>query len=686
MALAPIFPNPPAPGNENPRLSVSIDGTPLSARFGVQWQDVFSKVGSGQFSLLNDHEAIGTLDTGQTVIFELDSEPFLAWVIDGWRSTEVAETEEVDEATEFYGKTTLSELARAVILPANGVRDVTTAIFVGRLAPKPYGSDRYYGPMEPSYDDSGWSAATQIVAATGTYAPENWPTKAAYWIGSSSEDVIHIRREFTTSGVFTCKLFFAATNSAHVFVDGTFVGSVDDTTDGDAATKTRSVKFEVTDGTHTIYARVARGTKPDSAFLYSIYQVDSSTLLSWSSSSAKMTAEVLDVTPGYVADRALTEMQTISEVNLDWSWDFDAVNDSAGRPWPTMGPWYQVRVKDTVLSLLDKLCEGWAEMLAPAALGGRTLQMWVAKDVTDGASAVAPGHAPSLGVSVLKGTNATQIIYEKTAVSGNRAVFEFQDGLIVGQLDDSVTDNGPYEVGLDLSSCDGPMALYVAEANLRQTATPELSIVAEWSPSNDADQVAVVQGLGGYVTARAPRGGDLTAYRLQAHSGGEDNNGVIMVRPELNSARDIVEQRYQRWLNATSNGTNDGRSAHATISSRHVKDPTVVSRLGGLDFSTGGSYSIVGDRGSRRRPTEPGLIVRFEIECDVAGIVGTTRYKIEVDGSSIGTVDLASGAETNIATLAAPVYIDQTNLLNIECVLSGQHSGCTVKVLAVPIG
>ena len=267
------------------------------------------------------------------------------------------------------------------------------------------------------------------------------------------------------------------------------------------------------------------------------------------------------------------------------------------------------------------------------------------------------------------------------------AVFTFKDGLFFGELVDAVTDHGRRIAGLEFGGLDGPQALNAALASLRPISEPEVSITAELDPEAiaDTDQVHLVTGLGGTVTAPAMRTGTPTAYRVMGHSGTEDDDGVIAVRPELATARDAIEQRYQRWFAATNNGTLDGRSATSAISSPSVTGGGIVSPIGGLDVSTGGIYSAVGDRGSARRPSEPGIIVAFDAYDDVAGASGATTYRVEVDASSIGTVTLPNTVDVGHTVLSTPVYVDTTNLVNIECTAAGGHTGVTVAVVTIPI-
>lgn len=679
MPLAPLFPSPPAPGNANPRLTVDVGGDIITERFGVQWQDVLSQIGVCEFSLLNNNEAIASLEEGQVVIFRLDGEEFVAWVIDNLHRTTVAEGEASEEVTVFSGATTLAELKKAIVMPAGGVVYVDTPIYVGTISLKPYSGERFFGPMESDWDVSGWSAASPVTGEPVKYLPGG----TAAWIGSTA-DVIHVRDSFTTSGIVKAKLFFAATNAAHIFIDNTCVARPDDTAvEGNATPKTRSVEFEVRDGTHTIYARVVRGAKTYSAIKYTVWEIDSNHLLRASGTGAKVTSSV-EVTPGYVAGKLFAEMHD-RDCLPDWDYDFDDVDDSAGRKWPSMGDWWSCRAKDTVYAVLEKLCEGWAEMHALAQNGGRTLSMWVADGVTDGDSGTGTGYTPTVDVTIERGVNATQLIHERSAVAGNSVAWEFNDGLFYAAPDPPPAE-GIVEIGLDLSELDGAQSIFVAEANLKPISSKELSITAEFQPSagSENDQVKIVQGLGGTCTV-ADWDGTPTGYRIKGHSGGEDNDGNVKVRPELNSARDTMEQRYQRWLSRSNNGTNDGRSASATISSRDVTDSTVVTPLGGLDFSTGGAYSIVGDRGSRRRFSEPALVIGAVGECDVAGASGDTDYAIEIDGSTIGTITFPNGSDEAVLTFGTPIYADQTNISNIECTAEGGHIGCSIDVIAVPI-
>ena len=414
---AAIFPNPPQPATPSARLTVTAAGVPVTERFGVEWQDVLSQLGSGQFALLNTHPLItaDTIDNDQLVIFSLDGDEFLAWIITTQHQTSTTAAEESAGVTVFSGETTLVELRRMVVLPNAKIRFVDTPIFVGYVSTKPYALERYFGPMEPGYVDSAWPAAIEVLQVTGAAAPEGWPARhGCYWIGAG-EPTAFVRDSFTTSGVFKVKVFFAGGVNCKVdlFLDGTPVGQIDPTTE-DGEGKTRAVVVEVTNGTHHLFARSVAAAG-DATVAYCVVNCATGAILCVSDDTAKAVDEVAGVTVGSIMETALAEADAWDTLP-GWTMDFDAAEDTDGRPWRSMGDWWSCKAVTTdYLQLGQQLCEGWAEMAAEASKGGRVLSMWVAAGTLDGAGNTGVGRNPSMGgLTIAKGVNATELIHEKT--------------------------------------------------------------------------------------------------------------------------------------------------------------------------------------------------------------------------------------------------------------------------------
>ena len=265
----------------------------------------------------------------------------------------------------------------------------------------------------------------------------------------------------------------------------------------------------------------------------------------------------------------------------------------------------------------------------------------------------------------------------------NAILARWAGGFFETTFPDSITPYGQRGGFVGISNVESGEAAFWTMLNIAdQVSLPRQALTLAILPTS-GDEPITDYNIGDRVSAYNSAG-TLTLFRVAGISGSEDDNGVVSWTVELETAREIQEQRDRRWLANTANGTLDGRSpsTRLTIPSTVNAGPANVLEY---SFSVGGmATTTIGDRGSPTRPREPGLVYRVELECDTAGASGSTSAELLLDNTAIATVTMTSGNDFGYADISPPVYCDETNLLNVETTAAGGHLGANLTALAVP--
>lgn len=673
-------------------LTVEVDGVVIADRFGVGGQQIHNAAGTGSFALLNDDPQIGLCAVGATVVERLDGTPINEWTITRVEPVAVdPDDDDANLATTFAGDG--YTLADAVVFPGAGVHTITSGPLEGlTISSKPFGDDRYLGWMERDYDDSSWGAAVQALVPSGDFRPVGFPDSSAWWIwdsalsgGAHPVGTKLFRRTFTPLSpvVFAVKIVMAGLDSYEAYLDGTLIAKTDPAIDTDAGTKARAITVEINgDRPHTLAIRVDHVSASAGGCLCTVYEHETANVLTRTDSSWKvvdLSAEP-GMTPGSVM-RQLASEAAGRDVLVDTTFTFGDSLDSRGEPWPTIVGDFTVRVLDGLDDVTDQLAEGWWDWwFAPGA--GRAMSA-VTADGVQRPGGTGTGRGQTRSVTFAEGVNCTELSYVETDVVKNAALARWADGFIYEEITDSVASHGRRETGLALSNVQsGPSTLWTMLATLQPVSSPEVSIVVGIEPANEADTPFLAFGIGDRVTAPA-RDGTPTEYRVMAISWDEDDDGYIAWTVELATARDVQEQIWQRWLRRTGNGTLDGRSRSATVTSPSVLSAGVVTPVE-ITWSTGSGELLIGDRGSPYRPREQLIVYRLDAEADVAGATGPSAVRL-YDGITPGpTVQLNVGADSGHIDLAAPFLVDTLDTLNVEGVLEGGHTGVSVTAYGFP--
>lgn len=694
--MAAIFPALAAPTEPTRRVAVKIGGTTITEAFGVSWQEITSAVGSGSFSLLRDDSQVSLCVVGAMVVVAVDGTNRFAWRIRDIEDTTVDEGEEAAEIVTFTGPGTADDLKDIIYYPAKGVYVVTSPPappeFDGlRIVTKPTSPDRPFGWMEPGYDDSGWSTSTEVLTPAGPFRPEGFPDPDAEWIwyeaAVSSEHPVGsaglFRDTFTpvAAVVFSVNIYFAARDQVQCYVDDVLVAATDPATETDVGTHARWAVVEI-NGTlpHTLSFRVDHNVEGMAGLVYAVYEHNTATVLARSSSST-LCLDATDepgMTAGEILLAGITEAQARDASILpDLSPTFSASTDSGSVAFAPIVGDFATRVGDTQLDVLDQMSEGWIEWgmeIGSGATLGQELGVWAVD-----------GRGSASGVEFEEGVNCTHITHRETDEIKNWGLIAFGDGYLDGGIDASVTSYGRREAFLSLGNVrSGVSAITTAYNTLDPISTPDLSVLVEIEPADTSEEPYTAFGLGDTVTV-PNRAGTPTAYRVVSISGEENDDGLITWYIELATARELYQQRQERWLRRTAHGTLDGRSRSATPSSPHILSSGKVN-VTEISFSTGGGGEVlVGDVGTNYTPRQSLLLYRSEITAVVAGVTDDTSVDTSVDAALLGEVVTlpVSGAE-GVNDWAAPVLVNAENVVNIEATEEGGHTGVTVTVLGVP--
>lgn len=693
--MAALFPIPAHVAEPARRLTVKVDGTTLTERFGVKDQDIGSDIGMGEFSLLNDDTQRSICVLGADVCFELDGNPILWWTIKEIEPVTIGDGEEADEVTTYRGPT--FSLKDGIVYMSKGMYEVTSPAYLAGLviSTKPFSDDRYLGWMEPQYDDSAWSAAVEVLDPAGPFRPEGFPDPAAHWIwheadtaGEHATGSGFFRTTFTTVSdvVFAVKIFTAGLDEYELYLDGVLIAKTDPATDSDAGQVARAITVEINGALpHTLAARVTHTVEGLAGFLCTVYEHKTDTVLvrsddTWAAIDA---ADEPSMTPGSVMSQLVGEAQdrgALGGVTLDFT---DTV-DSDGTNWPAIVGDFAVKVLDELDLVQDQLAESYVEWAYLPENGGKELSMWVAPgiDIPGGGTGVGRGSAS--GVEFVRGVNCTGLSHQGVDEIKNVGLIRWADGFIEGSIADSVTANGRRESGISISNVQsGPSALWTAFATLNPISTLTNSVIIAIEPEDLTDEPYSAFTIGDTVTA-PDSSGTPTEYRVASISFTEDDDANLTWFIELGTARDLQEQRWQRWLRRTANGTLDGRSRSATPTSPSIINAGPVSPIE-VTFSTGGpNEMLIGDRGTPYHPREQLLFYRANIEADVAGVTGDSSCEIVLNDVLGGeSVTLLDSEVTGFTDLVAPFLADTLDQVNVEGTEEGGHTGVTVTLLAV---
>lgn len=273
----------------------------------------------------------------------------------------------------------------------------------------------------------------------------------------------------------------------------------------------------------------------------------------------------------------------------------------------------------------------------------------------------------------------------------NTLIVNWADGYIELADSASVTTYGRREGLLDAGSIyDVDALVRLADQNLAITKEPATSIVAAMDDVDAASGYSpyVAFGLGDSVTVPAI-GGGTQSVRCVGITVNEDGDGYLDVATEFSTVRDLTEERVQRWLTRTANGTLDGRSPTpvTSASSPSIFESAVVS-ASTFNMSTDGAYAPeVGDSSAGRTPPAVGFLYRLTISA-TAGGTGTTTVRLNRNGAPMASISLPANQinATYDLTITQVAKVALSDIFDFEVTASGGAEGINVEAFISPVG
>lgn len=242
---------------------------------------------------------------------------------------------------------------------------------------------------------------------------------------------------------------------------------------------------------------------------------------------------------------------------------------------------------------------------------------------------------------------------------------------------------GRSEGGLSIGDvADMQIVDQMARSSLAITKDPVASVVARMADVNPADGWSAYTDYlpGDTVNVRG------NPERCASITINEDRDGNLDVDPEFITARDVYEQRYNRWLTRTNGGALEGRTAttgNASFTSASILNSSIATATA-IPVASAGDYELVaGDEtGPGKTPEIEGVLYRAEFDFAAAG-VSDTEFEVTLNGVVIFTVVcLASVAETVYdLTPSETVIVEVGDILRVICTVAGGHTGLTGRLL-----
>lgn len=194
----------------------------LDQRREPQWLDQLNDPGSGSVKI-HERDPIlvsnpSLVDYDNIVRMAIDGTDVFAFVVQGRSKPPAPKNEEAGRWWELSGRGVLALLGDVIVYPeVSGTSPV----------------DRTFGWMAVAFDDSGWSAATEIQRQdAGTpvtdYSgyPTGWPDPLAYWIwsrglsgGAMPAGTSYFRKTFTLGSATPTAIFASCDNAFDLWID-----------------------------------------------------------------------------------------------------------------------------------------------------------------------------------------------------------------------------------------------------------------------------------------------------------------------------------------------------------------------------------------------------------------------------------------------------------------------------------
>lgn len=562
------------PGMYAELWTIAIGATPavklssLTTQQGVRFQDVFNDSGSGALQLQLDDPDVALVKPGTEVRCFMFGEVVYTWsILAKPRIALHSEGEEAAQRVDVAGRGRSSRLQNAKVYPPKGPVNPVNA------------QHRLYSFASIDFPNfAGWSPAIEIWAANRVNpnrasfieytteqlfseeavvetamvpAPIGWPVDEAYWIWSQDDQfevgTSYFRKTFTLTSETSVGFFVTGDNYYTLYLDGTPI--VGELVNSACWQEYKRVDMLLPAGTYVLAAICINLIWPSEfinpgGFLMAAVRLDNEAkpvpaaeggnlvISDGSWVSLAYPGNEPGWTPGQILIDAMSEAQARGVVT-GFSFDFTAVNDSLGNPWPNV-PGFAVTIGASIMDILGGLVDqGWVDWRVTA--GGQVLQMFNQRAI-----------ATNSGVTYqTTGDPATQNLRAQDFVPQVDVVNKYLVKWTYGyfEIGDAASQAlwGVYEGFMTVDAPTYDNALQQANVMLAENANPLHAIVCEVDPLGNDDTPYWAYGPGENVQV-IDADGNLAWKQVQSITVNQNELG----RPEIALELEARLQQRQR--------------------------------------------------------------------------------------------------------------------------------------------
>lgn len=217
----------------------------------------------------------------------------------------------------------------------------------------------------------------------------------------------------------------------------------------------------------------------------------------------------------------------------------------------------------------------------------------------------------------------------------NALLVRWADGYTWVEDAGSIAAHGRHESFLQAGSAYSPQeATRIGQALLNLRSQPQVAVRLSIDPVGGGDEPYVNFRVADDIVAPDEDGAP-ASYRVHALTVSEDDEtGFVAIVPEVNTLKDVYEQRLQRWLDRMANGSMGGTSAAAAPLPPASQPPQLAARRTMPPVSTVGVPSTLPSK--PYRPPDAQRVIRFDTT--TVGQTGTVHLHaviglVQADGS-----------------------------------------------------
>lgn len=665
---------------------ITVDGTkhgPLDASISGRK----NALGLGEFRIRNDHPQIDELTTGRHLRWKTGDTLLHTTRLGKRRKTNLGRDRNKSKTTRVVSSSHVSAWKKAMVLPYGGTSF------------RPVADERSFGAVAPETPTTGWTAVDvqyEGIASPISGVPgfEPWvppdgcpePIDDVDWIfvddSIDDDPPVFPVGQWVMRGTFSNPteqdLWFACSSddSMRLFLDGIEIIPWTTRYPGVDSFRRlwRQVVPDVSSGTHhwAIQLEVFPGTPSGPrrgmamAMVHALPDADSildgDTFIAGTDSSWVCRPTAYDFpacNPHQVMSALLTDVQSEGMLT-GWTLGSSSSADSSSTSWPTSVE-QSFRIGDDLLSVLDA-------MVANGSLGG-----YRARPDGKVLDLYAPGNmGSSTSATFTSGVNLVEDEEDWELDCTNLLLVRKDDGYAIEEDTTSQSSLGAtYGESLSLPKIsDSEMISQAADAVFDIDGAPSRSRTAAIAPARDEDK----PGTGFYEGDTVTIGGE--ALTVQTWEISQKGKGPLRYSIEVDTARQVNEERTQSWLKSLGQGTLGGRNG-AAILPTDKSDPLPSGILARKDFPVyspdndettlapvTGTQKRVRNGDGRRRVT------LFEVK-------GVWTEDAEIDETRTNYVAAVQRNGTNIATITLePDDLEKIVLVEDGLFTESDEYGC----------